>query len=142
MLFSNAGRSSKIVGSGLYNSTLSSRYDSQTPDATWICVFCKRGPHCDGGLGGEPAGDLFGPYVIGVSGSSDSDTLMKSIPSDKDLVEEQKRRGGGKQASLRATGGAEQFVQRIGRKVIYCFLIFSSVIRVLPFRFIVNIIWL
>ncbi|XP_075230545.1 uncharacterized protein LOC142329712 isoform X2 [Lycorma delicatula] len=109
------GRSSKIVGSGLYNSTLSSRYDSHTPDATWICVFCKRGPHCGGGLGGEPAGDLYGPYIIS-SVSVENSSSPRGVPSDKDIVEEQKRRGGGKQASIRATGGAEQFVQKIARK--------------------------
>lgn len=109
------GRVSKIVGSGLYNSTLSSRYDSHTPDATWICVFCKRGPHCDGGLRGEPAGDLFGPYVISQD-TGESDTPSRGMPSDRDVREEQKMRGGGKLASLRSTGGTEQFVQKIARK--------------------------
>lgn len=115
--FLYTGRASKIVGSGLYNSTLSSRYDSHTPDATWICVFCKRGPHCEGGLGGEPAGDLYGPYIIS-SASVENIGSPRGVPSDKDIVEEQKRRGGGKQASIRATGGAEQFVQKIARKVL------------------------
>lgn len=57
-----SGKAARPRGTGLYSSTLSSRYDAQTADTTWICVFCKRGPHCEGGLGGQPAGDLFGPY--------------------------------------------------------------------------------
>lgn len=96
---------------------MSSRYDSHTPDTTWICVFCKRGPHCEGGLGGEPAGDLFGPYKILLSRGTD--TIPIGTPSDKDVAEEQKRRGSGKQQSLRASGGVESFVQKISKKVQY-----------------------
>lgn len=108
------GRPARPQGSGLYSSTLSSRYDSHTPDTTWICVFCKRGPHCEGGLGGEPAGDLFGPYKILPSGGTD--TVLSGTPSDKDVAEEQKRRGAGKQQSLRASGGIDNFVQKISKK--------------------------
>lgn len=65
----------KVRSSGLHCSTLSNKYDAQTRDATWICVFCKRGPHAtDPNLLGPsrfnvttiiPApGDLFGPYII------------------------------------------------------------------------------
>ncbi|KAF5277218.1 hypothetical protein FQR65_LT03924 [Abscondita terminalis] len=65
----------KVRSSGLHCSTLSNKYDAQTRDATWICVFCKRGPHAtDPNLSGPsrfnnstfiPApGDLFGPYII------------------------------------------------------------------------------
>ncbi|XP_037946420.1 uncharacterized protein CG5098 isoform X2 [Teleopsis dalmanni] len=43
---------------GLHSSTLSNKYDAVTTDSTWICVFCKRGPHKMG------LGDLFGPYLI------------------------------------------------------------------------------
>lgn len=35
----------KVRSKGLHSSTLSNKYDAQTKDATWICVFCKRGPH-------------------------------------------------------------------------------------------------
>uniref|UniRef100_A0A1B6E5E4 PHD-type domain-containing protein n=1 Tax=Clastoptera arizonana TaxID=38151 RepID=A0A1B6E5E4_9HEMI len=106
------GRCARSRGAGLYSSTLSSRYDAHTADTTWICVFCKQGPHCEGGLGGQPAGDLFGPYRIS---SIPPDDLLSSI-SDKDIVEEQKKRGGGKQQSLRASGGADSFIQKMARK--------------------------
>lgn len=62
----------KVRSKGLHSSTLSNKYDAQTRDISWICVFCKRGPHCldpsRKGLYGSqyvPPGDLFGPYLIG-----------------------------------------------------------------------------
>ncbi|CAH0719617.1 unnamed protein product, partial [Brenthis ino] len=46
---------------GLHASTLGLRYDASTPDASWLCAFCERGPHHAG------LGDLFGPYAIDVN---------------------------------------------------------------------------
>nr|CBH09246.1 HM00008 [Heliconius melpomene] len=46
---------------GLHASTLGLRYDASTPDASWLCAFCERGPHHVG------LGDLFGPYRIDVN---------------------------------------------------------------------------
>lgn len=43
---------------GLHTSTLSNKYDADTADSTWICVFCKFGPHK------KSQGDLFGPYSV------------------------------------------------------------------------------
>lgn len=43
---------------GLHVSTLSNKYDADKRDTTWICVFCKLGPHK------FKLGDLFGPYII------------------------------------------------------------------------------
>ncbi|XP_070494756.1 uncharacterized protein CG5098 [Chironomus tepperi] len=43
---------------GLHVSTLSNKYDADKRDTTWICVFCKLGPHKN------KLGDLFGPYII------------------------------------------------------------------------------
>lgn len=43
---------------GLHASTLGLRYDATTPDLTWLCAFCQRGPHADA------LGDLFGPYHL------------------------------------------------------------------------------
>ncbi|XP_075973194.1 uncharacterized protein LOC142974632 isoform X2 [Anticarsia gemmatalis] len=43
---------------GLHASTLGLRYDATTPDATWLCAFCQRGPHA------ASLGDLFGPYQL------------------------------------------------------------------------------
>lgn len=64
----------KVRSKGLHCSTLSNKYDASTRDTTWICAFCKLGPHCSASINkklsynspGIPAlGDLFGPYVIG-----------------------------------------------------------------------------
>uniref|UniRef100_A0A2A4J3F1 PHD-type domain-containing protein n=1 Tax=Heliothis virescens TaxID=7102 RepID=A0A2A4J3F1_HELVI len=43
---------------GLHASTLGLRYDASTPDASWRCAFCARGPHA------AALGDLFGPYAL------------------------------------------------------------------------------
>ncbi|XP_045771467.1 uncharacterized protein CG5098-like isoform X2 [Maniola jurtina] len=43
---------------GLHASTLGLRYDASTPDASWLCAFCEKGPHYAG------LGDLFGPYQL------------------------------------------------------------------------------
>ncbi|KAI8039668.1 uncharacterized protein CG5098 isoform X1 [Drosophila gunungcola] len=54
---------------GMHSSTLSNRYDADTTDSTWICVFCKRGPHKQG------LGDLFGPYLV----TSDCDEYRAAL---------------------------------------------------------------
>lgn len=63
----------KVKSKGLHSSTLSNKYDAQTRDITWICAFCKRGPHAtDPNTTGPstfnaavpPPGDLFGPYIV------------------------------------------------------------------------------
>lgn len=46
------------VRRGLHASTLGLRYDASTPDKTWLCAFCQRGPHA------AALGDLFGPYTL------------------------------------------------------------------------------
>ncbi|XP_039754014.1 mediator of DNA damage checkpoint protein 1-like isoform X3 [Pararge aegeria] len=46
---------------GLHASTLGLRYDASTPDASWLCAFCEKGPHYAG------LGDLFGPYQLDTS---------------------------------------------------------------------------
>lgn len=43
---------------GLHVSTLSHKYDAVTTDTSWMCVFCKLGPHKHG------LGDLFGPFIL------------------------------------------------------------------------------
>ncbi|XP_076275628.1 uncharacterized protein LOC143206786 isoform X5 [Rhynchophorus ferrugineus] len=60
----------KVRSKGLHCSTLSTKYDAERKDTTWICAFCKRGPHSSEFTGPSivsavPApGDLFGPYFI------------------------------------------------------------------------------
>lgn len=107
---------SKRTGPVYSSSAMSARYNSDKADLTWVCVFCKRGPHCAGGLAGQPAGDLFGPYRIPTLPPHD-DTPPPGQVRDKELVEEQKRRGGKYPKSLRASGGADQFVQKMAKKV-------------------------
>ncbi|XP_070068490.1 uncharacterized protein CG5098 isoform X1 [Drosophila takahashii] len=62
---------------GMHSSTLSNRYDADTTDSTWICVFCKRGPHKLG------LGDLFGPYLV----TSDCDEYRAAVqaPGAQDI---------------------------------------------------------
>lgn len=48
---------SKVIR-GMFASTLNSKYNAEEKDATWVCVFCKLGPHK------YELGDLFGPYII------------------------------------------------------------------------------
>ncbi|CAH1388925.1 unnamed protein product [Nezara viridula] len=103
----------RVKGSNLYSSTLSSRYNSQSIDSSWVCVFCKLRAHCEGGLGGEPAGDLFGPYILTVPKGGEVD---RGFPGDKEVSAEQKKRGGGKAASLRATGSVEAFLNNFTKK--------------------------
>ena len=49
---------------GLFSSTLSSRYDAHTTDSTWVCVFCKQGPHSVvPGDPSRPHPNLAGPHI-------------------------------------------------------------------------------
>jgi len=59
---------------GLHVSTLSNKYDADKRDTTWICVFCKLGPHKN------KLGDLFGPYII--SKKSDEYSLCLEDPAN------------------------------------------------------------
>lgn len=59
---------------GLHVSTLSNKYDADKRDATWICVFCKLGPHK------HKLGDLFGPYII--SKTSEDYSLCLEDPAN------------------------------------------------------------
>ncbi|XP_070134266.1 uncharacterized protein CG5098 isoform X2 [Drosophila bipectinata] len=81
---------------GMHSSTLSNRYDADTTDSTWICVFCKRGPHKLG------LGDLFGPYLVTsdceeyraalqAPGVQDIDGLFVSKRRREDMVKVQDR---------------------------------------------------
>lgn len=55
---------------GLHVSTLSNKYDVDKRDATWVCVFCKLGPHK------HKLGDLFGPYIISTTSEEYSNCLQ------------------------------------------------------------------
>lgn len=60
---------------GLHVSTLSNKYDADKRDATWVCVFCKLGPHK------HKLGDLFGPYIINTT-SKDYENCLQDPASD------------------------------------------------------------
>ncbi|XP_055533689.1 uncharacterized protein CG5098 [Wyeomyia smithii] len=60
---SSMNNSEKSKIRGLHVSTLSTKYDADTTDTSWMCVFCKVGPHK------TRLGDLFGPYIISTKSS-------------------------------------------------------------------------
>ncbi|KAH0541117.1 uncharacterized protein CG5098 [Cotesia glomerata] len=122
----------KVSKAGLFSSTLSSRYDAHTTDSTWVCVFCKQGPHYvvpgdpsrpHPNLAGPhiapgtytvPAGvlsDLFGPYLIG------KERLEESILSaDEQEITTEQKKGGKNKRSLRYAGLADMFSAKMGKK--------------------------
>lgn len=57
-LITNQNHNDRSKIRGLHVSTLSMKYDASTTDKSWMCVFCKMGPHKFG------LGDLFGPYIL------------------------------------------------------------------------------
>lgn len=69
---------------GLYVSTLSHKYDAATTDKSWMCVFCKLGPHKYG------LGDLFGPYIL--STTDEDFELSQNDPND-DMFRSNRTRG-------------------------------------------------
>jgi len=98
----------------MFSSTLSARYDAHTTDRTWVCVFCKNGPHCSVG-GGGASGDLFGPYLL--TPPDKLDVNADGSADERDITEEQKRSGGRNKRSLRGAQMVEQFCQKMSRKV-------------------------
>lgn len=68
---------------GLHVSTLSNKYDAITTDISWMCVFCKLGPHKYG------LGDLFGPFIL--STESEDFQLVHINPKD-DIFTTQRRK--------------------------------------------------
>jgi PHD-like zinc-binding domain len=58
---------------GLHMSTLSNKYDAEQRDLTWICAFCKLGPHKN------KLGDLFGPYIISKTSEDYSHCLQDPV---------------------------------------------------------------
>ncbi|XP_028523604.1 uncharacterized protein CG5098 isoform X4 [Apis cerana] len=141
---SNAGRSKrlshqndldyrgKVSRAGLFSSTLSSRYDAHTTDSTWVCVFCKQGPHSV--IPGDPArphpnlagphiapgtytvpagvlSDLFGPYLIGKERLEDG-----ILSADEQEITTEQKKGGKNKRSLRYAGLADQFTAKMGKK--------------------------
>lgn len=98
-------RRSGRARNGLFSSTLSARYDARTADPTWLCVFCKQGPHRQG------LGDLFGPYVVVKDPSNE---LCEFSGDEGDIVDAQ-RRGGRNKKSIRANNLMDYF--QMSRKV-------------------------
>lgn len=75
----NASDRNKIRG--LHVSTLSHKYDAATTDRSWMCVFCKMGPHK------YAQGDLFGPYILSVA---DTEFQLSQIDPSEDLFRSQR----------------------------------------------------
>ncbi|XP_072748401.1 uncharacterized protein [Anoplolepis gracilipes] len=122
----------KVSRAGLFSSTLSSRYDAHTTDSTWVCVFCKQGPHSvipgdpsrphpnlvgphiATGTYTVPAGvlsDLFGPYLIGKERLEDG-----ILSADEQEITTEQKKGGKNKRSLRYAGLADQFSAKMGKK--------------------------
>lgn len=122
----------KVSRVGLFSSTLSSRYDAHTTDSTWVCVFCKQGPHAvipgdpsrpHPNLAGPhiapgsyivPAGvlsDLFGPYLIGKERLEDG-----ILSADEQEITTEQKKGSKNKRSLRYAGLADQFTAKMGKK--------------------------
>ncbi|XP_046604181.1 transcription factor 20 [Neodiprion virginianus] len=122
----------KVSRAGLFSSTLSSRYDAHTTDSTWVCVFCKQGPHSV--VPGDPArphpnlsgphiaagtymvpagvlSDLFGPYLIGKERLEDG-----VMSADEQEITTEQKKGGKNKRSLRHAGLADQFAAKMGKK--------------------------
>lgn len=66
---------------GLHVSTLSNKYDADTRDTTWMCVFCKLGPHKYG------LGDLFGPFILS---TTSEDFQLSQIDPREDIFKNQR----------------------------------------------------
>lgn len=97
---------------GLYSSTLSAQYDARTTDPTWVCVFCKQGPHR------RNLGDLFGPYVVVSETQTD---LCEYSGDERDIVEAQ-RRGGRNKKSIRANNLLDYFQNMSGKVCLFLYL--------------------
>lgn len=72
--FINPNHNDRSKIRGLHVSTLSMKYDASTTDKSWMCVFCKMGPHKCG------LGDLFGPYIL--STTSEDFELSQIDPAE------------------------------------------------------------
>lgn len=105
----------KVSRGGLFSSTLSARYDAHTSDPTWICVFCKMGPHSSTGQCSISNGDLFGPYLV-TKEQPDENLWLEPSVDEKEITEEQKR-GGKNKRSIRTAEMVEQFHQKLSKKV-------------------------
>lgn len=91
---------------GLFSSTLSARYDAHTTDYSWICVFCKKGPHYNA------LGDLFGPYII----TKDENNSLCDFSGDEKDISDAQKRGGRNKKSIRSNNMVDHF-QKMSKKL-------------------------
>ena len=68
-------RPSLLVSSKKTISNLSSSYDINSADKTWVCALCHNGPHFKG------LGDLFGPYFVALDDKNKAQTTSTSATS-------------------------------------------------------------
>ncbi|XP_052873642.1 uncharacterized protein CG5098 [Anopheles cruzii] len=102
----NVSERSKIRG--LHVSTLSTKYDADTTDTSWMCVFCKTGPHK------FRLGDLFGPYIISTDSNeykqSEVDLDFFSVKRTRETLESKQakqRRVAEQQQQQKQSGGSK-----------------------------------
>lgn len=79
--FTNQNQNDRNKIRGLHVSTLSMKYDAATTDKTWMCVFCKMGPHKCG------LGDLFGPYILS---TTCEDFALSQVDPSEDVFKSKK----------------------------------------------------
>ncbi len=79
--FTNHNQNDRSKIRGLHVSTLSMKYDAATTDKSWMCVFCKVGPHKFG------LGDLFGPYILSTIGE---DFELSQVDPAEDVFKSRK----------------------------------------------------
>lgn len=79
--FINQNQNDRNKIRGLHVSTLSMKYDAATTDKTWMCVFCKMGPHKFG------LGDLFGPYILS---TACEDFALSQVDPSEDVFKSKK----------------------------------------------------
>lgn len=79
--FINQNQNDRNKIRGLHVSTLSMKYDAATTDKTWMCVFCKMGPHK------FQLGDLFGPYILS---TTCEDFALSQIDPAEDVFKSKK----------------------------------------------------
>lgn len=70
----NSGTNGNVSSTANHNSSISS--PSSTPDRSWVCVLCHKGPHHRG------LGDLYGPYTVQIERNKLPSSLLDSVTTN------------------------------------------------------------
>lgn len=114
---------------GLHVSTLSNKYDAVTTDISWMCVFCKLGPHKYG------LGDLFGPFIL----STESEDFQLSQIDPKRDVFKSHRNITNMALSQNISAIAAKSLTKSGNAGNVCSLFLKSVLTIIIFNNVFNI---